>query len=223
MKAVIFDMDGLLFDTEASGRWAWEKALQNHGYLLTDAIYMQFVGRDMSHRERVLRACFGAHFPFESVKAQRISLGDQKEIEQGIALKPGAVQLLESLFGMDVPIGLATGTVRARALRRLESAGIRNYFHAVVGGDEVRNGKPAPDVFLEAGRRLGVCPQGCLVFEDSCAGIRAASDAGMRAVMVPDLEQPTPDIERLAYSVLASLEDAAGRLAELLALRALPP
>lgn len=104
IEAVIFEMDGLLFDTEASGRWAWEKALENHGYSLTDAIYLQFVGRDMSHRERVLRTCFGAQFPFESVKAQRLSLGDQKEIEQGIALKPGAVQLLESLSGMGSPI-----------------------------------------------------------------------------------------------------------------------
>lgn len=216
IEAVIFDMDGLLFDTEATGRWAWDKSLESHGYAMTDDIYMQFVGRDMSHREYVLKMHFGLDFPFESVKALRILLGDSREIESGLKIKPGAVQLLAAFSKLGIPIGLATGTVRDRTLRRLQGAGIRNYFRAIVAGDEVHRGKPFPDVYFEASQRLGISPQKCIVFEDSCAGVQAAMAAGMRVVMVPDLERPTPDIKNMAYCILPSLIEAIERLPKLM-------
>jgi len=123
---------------------------------MTDAIYRQFVGRDMRHRERILKAHFGTQFPFESVKTQRIVFGDKREIEQGLALKPGVLELLDHFCHLDVRIGLATGTVRERTQRRLKSAGIEKFFHAIVAGDEVQRGKPALDIFLETSRQLAV-------------------------------------------------------------------
>lgn len=216
IDAVIFDMDGLLFDTEAIGRWAWAQALADHGYELTEAIYRQFIGRDMRHREAVLLETFGPAFPLEGVKARRLALGDEREVREGVPTKPGALELLATLAALGMPMGLATGTRRSRAVRRLEQAGITHHFRAIVAGDEVKNGKPAPDIYLAAGRALAAPPEHCLVFEDAAAGIIAATTAGMRAVMVPDLEPPSPDVARLAYRVLPSLAQAVDELPELI-------
>jgi len=214
-QAIIFDMDGLLLDTELTGRWAWNKALENHGYQMTDEIYLEFVGRDMSHRETVLKAYFGQQFPFESVKNQRISLGDAKETQDGLLVKPGVLDLLRILAKMEIPMGLATGTIRSRTLRRLASTGIHHYFSAIVTGEDVLHGKPAPDLFLEASRIMQIDPQQCVVFEDSCAGIKAASAAGMCPIMVPDLEKPSIEIENIVYCVLSSLENVDALLEKL--------
>jgi HAD superfamily hydrolase (TIGR01509 family) len=215
-RAVIFDMDGLLFDTEQTGRWAWDKALELHGYQLTDEVYREFVGRDMTHRKAILMARFGEQFPFDSVKNQRIELGDAMEIEQGLEPKPGALELLATLGKAEIPIALATGTARARTFRRLDSVNIREHFAAIVTSEDVAYGKPAPDIYLEASRRIATPPGDCIVFEDSCAGVEAAAAAGMCVIMVPDLERPSHEIEEQAHRVLRSLEDAAAVLAELL-------
>lgn len=217
IDAVIFDMDGLLFDTEAIGRWAWAQALADHGFELTDAVYRQFIGRDMRHREAVLRETFGPAFPLEAVKARRLAVGDEREVREGVPMKPGALELLATLAALGMPLGLATGTRRSRALRRLEQAGITHHFRAIVAGDEVQNGKPAPDIYLAVSRALAVPPERCLVFEDAAAGIVAASAAGMRPVMIPDLEPPAPETTRLARCVLPSLAQAVEALPELIA------
>lgn len=211
-KAVIFDMDGLIFDTERIARWAWNRALENQGYTMSDELfndlYMEFIGRDLSWRKKCLQRIYGESFPFESVTAQRIEIGDSLEIREGLPLKPGVLDLLNHLSELGVILGLATGTSLIRTIRRLTDTGINEYFATIVTSENVSQGKPAPDIFLEASLRLDVVPSQCVVFEDSCAGVTAALSAGMCTIMVPDLEQPTPQIKSLVYQVLNSLEQA---------------
>lgn len=206
IRAAIFDMDGLLFDTESIARWAWKQALASHGYLMSDDFYHEFVGRDLSWREKVLKERYGSSFPFDSVTAQRIEIGDRRELQEGLPLKSGVLDLLKRLSHLGIVIALATGTSRHRTIRRLTNAGILQYFTTIVTSEDVTQGKPAPDIYLEASRRINVAPVQCVVFEDSCVGIEAAFSAGMYPIMIPDIEQPSPEIRCLAYQVLDSLE-----------------
>ncbi|YAF94608.1 MAG: HAD family hydrolase [Nodularia sp. CChRGM 3473] len=214
-RAAIFDMDGLLFDTESIARWAWKQSLKNHGYTMSDDLYIEFVGRDLSWREKLLKKIYGASLPFESVTVQRIEIGDERELREGLPMKPGVLDLLHQLSSLGVIMGLATGTARTRAIRRLTNAGIQQYFTTIVTSEDVAEGKPAPDIFLEASRRMNIAPLECVVFEDSSVGVEAAFRAGMCPIMVPDIEQPSPEIKGLAYRVLNSLEQASELLAGL--------
>lgn len=204
--AVIFDMDGLLLDTEATSRWAWDQAMAEHGYRMTDDIYQQFIGLVMNDRVKILQYIFGAAFPSQSVIARRIELGDTREIQQGLVVKPGALELVRALAAQEIPLAVATGTFASRALRRLKSIGLVQHFQTIVTGDQVSAGKPAPDIFLAASHRLAIAAEACLVLEDSCAGVQAAHAAGMPVIMVPDMEPPTPNIAALAYRITPSLQ-----------------
>jgi HAD superfamily hydrolase (TIGR01509 family) len=214
IQAAIFDMDGLLFDTESIARWAWKNALKNHGYMISDDFYNEFVGRDLSWRKKILKKRYGESFPFESVTAQRIEIGDERELREGLPVKAGVLNLLNRLNNLGVIIGLGTGTSRSRTVRRLTKAGIQQYFTTIVTSEDVAEGKPAPDIFLEVSRRINVAPLQCVVFEDSCVGVEAAFTAKMCTIMVPDIEQPSPEIRRLAYRVLNSLEEVSELLLE---------
>ncbi|ARV59994.1 HAD family hydrolase [Nostocales cyanobacterium HT-58-2] len=218
-KAAIFDMDGLLFDTESIARWAWKKALENHGYTMShdlfNNLYKEFIGRDLSWREKFLKTRYGESFPFESVTLERIEIGDEREMKEGLPMKPGVLKLLNQLSGLGVILGLATGTSFIRTIRRLTSARIDQYFATIVTSEDVTYGKPAPDIFLEVSRRIHVAPHECVVFEDSCVGIEGASSARMCPIMIPDLEQPSAQTKSLAYRVLHSLEQADELLEEL--------
>ncbi|QLE56626.1 HAD family phosphatase [Nostoc sp. TCL26-01] len=205
IRAAIFDMDGLLFDTESIARWAWQQALASHGYVMSDDFYSEFVGRDLSWREKILKQKYGNNFPFEAVKRQRIEIGDRRELQEGLSIKAGVLDLLGQLNNLGIVIALATGTSRSRTIRRLNNAAILHHFTTIVTSEDVAQGKPAPDIYLEVSRRINVAPVQCLVFEDSCVGVEAAFSAGMYPIMVPDIEQPSPEIRCLAYQVFDSL------------------
>jgi len=219
-QAVIFDMDGLMFDTERIARQGWQNALTERGYQLTDELYEQLVGRTIPDVSAILQRTFGPQFQFEQIYTQRQTFYQDYLLNNGIPIKPGLTRLLRFLRRKDIAKAVASSTPRAFGLKKLSLAGLSDEFDATAFGDEVESGKPSPQVFLQAAARLNIPPKECIVLEDSEAGIQASHRAGMLPIMVPDVKYPSPEIERLAFRVLPSLEAAIPALAELLGIEA---
>jgi HAD superfamily hydrolase (TIGR01509 family) len=203
---VIFDMDGLLFDTEALWQEALLAAGAEHGHEIPHEVYKNSIGVRRSHCGPLFLAHFGADFAF----------GDFHAIwrrhfwliaESKPALKPGVSELLEALDQLRLPRAIATSSSRTTVERHLTSHGLTDRFDAIVCRGDYENGKPAPDPFLKAAERLGVEPRACLALEDSHIGVRSAAAAGMMTVMVPDLLEPTEDICTLCAFVAHDLHE----------------
>jgi HAD superfamily hydrolase (TIGR01509 family) len=207
LSAVILDMDGLMFDTERLARDAWRRAMAEHGYALDDEVYLSVVGRTVEGACGAFVDAFGPGLPILDIEAAKARYL-REMLEPGPPLKHGLLALLDGLEALGLPLAVASATARAEVERRLVGVGLLARFGAVVGGDEVALGKPAPDLFLVAAARLGASPAECLVFEDSEAGVNAAAAAGMAVVMVPDLVEPSPSARVLAEAVLPSLAEA---------------
>ncbi|QFY42706.1 HAD family phosphatase [Candidatus Methylospira mobilis] len=204
-SAAVFDMDGLLLDSERPIRDIWRLVASEFGLVLSDEIYLQWVGRRYADVAEQYGGIFGERRLFdEACGLVRTRVSDFYEAE-GFAVKTGAVELLSLLNERGIPCCVASSTRHAEVRHRLERAGLRAYFDAIAGGDEASNGKPHPDLFLLAAERLGVNPRHCLVFEDSEHGAQGALAAGMSAVIVPDLKTPAPDTAALCLAVLESL------------------
>jgi len=208
-SGVIFDMDGLMVDTERIARIAWQEASRAAGYEMSDAVFSLMIGRSKRDSGELMRQHLGSGFDFERVHAAT-GIVFEKIIERdGLPLKPGIRELLGRLREGNIPLGVATSTRNPVATQRLESASLLKYFTVVVTGDQVTRGKPEPDIFLEAVRRLGIDARTSYALEDSFAGVRSAHGAGLRVIMVPDLLQPTPEITALTFAVAKSLHEAA--------------
>lgn len=210
-EAVIFDMDGLLLDSERPIRDAWIEVGGEIGVALDAPTYQRVIGRNMTEVRAILGEVFGAE-AYEAAAARVADLLEARHAERGYAPKAGAGELLAWLAGRGVSCGLASSSYRAKIERRLGQVALLEYFAAIAGGDEVARGKPSPDVYLLAAQRLGVDPAACLAFEDSDNGARAALDAGMRVVVVPDLVPPRPEVA--ARCMLLDSLDAARALCE---------
>lgn len=218
IRAVVFDMDGLMLDTEPIYKVAWQAASAALGYALDDAFYASFVGRPNVECERDLRERFGSRFPLDRFRTGWPPLWRAEAATRGITKKAGLLELLAFLETQEVALAVATSTEADDAAFTLGAAGLDRRFSVIVTGDEVARGKPAPDIYLEAARRLNVSPQACVALEDSEAGILAASRAGMVALLVPD-SQPTPTAANAAFRVLPTLVDARETIRELLTQR----
>lgn len=212
ITAVIFDMDGLMIDTERMAQRAWQRAGAEFGFTLPDALYLQAVGRTAKSTAELFRAGMGATFPFEAVYERKQHYLYSAIEEEGIPTKAGLLELLALVEQQGLAKAVATSTARVLAIKKLTAAGLLPYFDTMVCGDEVTHGKPAPDIFLAAAAKLDVAPEYCVVLEDSSAGIKAAHAAGMRAIWVPDLIQPTPDLTPLAFRVLGDLYEVVALL-----------
>ncbi len=211
IRGVIFDMDGLMLDTEPLYRASWRQAALECGYDLTEAIHDRFVGRNRKDSEQVLVDTFGPEFPLEKFRAT-VRQCEDRAFSGPVSKKPGLEQLLSFLEARQVPKAVATSTDRRIALHLLAATELLGRFSAVATGDEVANGKPSPDLFLLAAERLGVEPAACLVLEDSDTGVAAAHRAGMGVYIVPDLLPPSAAAEGMAQGTFRSLSDVAQHL-----------
>lgn len=219
LQAVVFDMDGLLLDTETMFREVARAVCSELGFEMLDDIHLSMIGLPAERGEAVLRERFGTSFPLDRYRTGcRTLFRDRCRVE--VPVKSGAQDILERLETLGIPTAVATSTARAPALDHLRRAGLLGLFRTVVTRDDVSRGKPDPDPFLLAASRLGVDPRHCLALEDSHNGIRAAHAAGMHVVMVPDLLPPTDEIAGLCAAVMPDLhavreavERALGRLA----------
>jgi HAD superfamily hydrolase (TIGR01509 family) len=215
VEAVIFDMDGLMLDSEQMAKIAWRRALADWGLVLPDDLYLQLIGRAAPDTKALLIQAFGAALPVEEAYARKQRYLDEAIALGGVPIKPGLLELLDFLDIRRIPKAVASSTHRAFVLRKLGIAGVIARFDAIACGDEVANGKPAPDVFLLAAERIGIAAARCVVLEDSDAGIHGAHAAGMIPILVPDLKPPSAEIVALAHRVFPSLLEVRGYLAAL--------
>jgi HAD superfamily hydrolase (TIGR01509 family) len=186
---VIFDMDGVLFDTERLAVAAWQEAARLLGVHIPEPVIVETIGLSAENTRQVYRRHLGDGFAYDDVLQERLRIG-WEQVREGAPVKPGVQDLLAFLDRRGTRAALATSTSARRAIHLLTTAGMMDSFAAVVTGDQVARSKPAPDLFLEAARRCGVQPGRCLVVEDSDFGIMAAHSAGMRTVFVRDIKAP---------------------------------
>jgi HAD superfamily hydrolase (TIGR01509 family) len=178
--AAVFDLDGTLIDTEPFYRAAFHDAARDFGLAVPRGFYASLVGVASNERGALLHGAFGGAFPLEAFMAAYYAHRAAR-LPASIPLCPGAASLLRHL---GLPRAIATSASRRTALAHLERAGLRAQFQHVVTRDDVRRGKPAPDIFLRAAKRLGACPGHCVVIEDSAHGVVAAHAAGMPVVLI---------------------------------------
>jgi HAD superfamily hydrolase (TIGR01509 family) len=214
-SAVIFDMDGLMLDTEPLAARAWEEAAARAGVGFDMSLASRMIGRNFADCSLMIRAHYAADYPVDTLLAHWHAAYDAIVSREGLALKPGVCELIDWLAARDIPRAVATSTRLDRALAKLAHVDVLAHFAAVVGGDEIERGKPAPDIYLEAARRLAVAPAACVVLEDSEPGVRGALAAGMTPIMVPDRLPPSADLLLAAPLVEASLHDVITRFAAL--------
>ncbi len=210
VDAVIFDMDGTLFDTERLTFYSWDAAEDEFGIEFPLKARLDIIGRQRNDILRIMGETFGG-------KADPVTVHDYAAMwtrmymeRYGVPEKGHPARVLETLRSCGVRTALATSTRRMHAEYNLERAGIAELFDATVCGGEAAHGKPEPDIFLLAAEKLGADPARCFVVEDSANGIRAGHAAGMRVIMVPDLIAPKKEITSLCEVVLPNLDDVPG-------------
>lgn len=214
IKAVIFDMDGLMIDTEKLLVKYWLEAASYYGYNLNREQILGIRSLAAKYAIPKLQAEIGEDFDYYSVRTLRIQLMNQHIEKYGLDEKPGLGELLDYLKEHNYPIAVATATDLERTKRYLGSLDRLKYFDQIVCASMVANGKPAPDIYLEAAVRLNVSPEDCMALEDSPNGIMSAYCAGMRPVMVPDLSEPDEDTRKLLYRCVGDLTEVISLLEE---------
>jgi HAD superfamily hydrolase (TIGR01509 family) len=210
--AAVFDMDGLLFDSEVLHRDAAREAAAEHGCVLPDAVFLSLIGGSWQDNRARLLDHFGAAFAVDDFEAAW-DRHYARRAAAGPALKRGVAALLGLLDARGLPRAIATSSSHEAVRRNLAAHGLAGRFDAVVARGDYARGKPAPDPFLRAAELLGVPPAACLALEDSPHGVRAAAAAGMVVVMVPDLVPACDADRRLCRAVAADLV-AVARLIE---------
>ena len=209
MEAVIFDMDGLMFDTERLAMEGWMQAGKSFGLDIPYRVVIETAGRNTADTRSILERGLGRKIPFDELRELRFSYVWDTVDRCGVPVKAGLTRLLDLLDLRRVPRAVATSTERTKTEKLLRMSGLSARFPVLVCGDEVSRGKPAPDIVFAAAKRLGAEPAGCAVLEDSESGIRAAHRAGMIALLVPDLREPGNEVRALASGCFPSLVEAA--------------
>jgi HAD superfamily hydrolase (TIGR01509 family) len=211
VEAVIFDMDGLLIDTEAVYIKAYMAGAAIMGVEMPLAFCHSMIGTPSPECDRMIQEFFGPAFPLDDFNGH-VNGHAHRLLEAGVPVKPGAAELLAFLSERGLPLAVATSSSRRTTERHLGRAGLLGHFHALATRDDVVRGKPHPDIHLEAARRLGAAPERCLAFEDSNTGLTAAHAAGTMAIMVPDIMAPTDESRGKCLAVLPDLHAALGLL-----------
>lgn len=205
-KAVVFDMDGLLCDTEVVYRDSMFATAREHGHEMPLSLFKSMIGLPGPSSDRKVLDHFGEDFPLQAFNTRVMEHVDLA-CEAGIALKAGVIELLDHLDELGLPRAIATSSSHRGVEAHLSRSGIIPRFNTIVARGDYALGKPNPDPFLTAAGRLGVDPRDCLALEDSHNGVRAAAAAGMMTIMVPDLLDPTEEMHGLCIRIAKDLHE----------------
>lgn len=205
IKTVIFDLDGVIFDSEQVVRQGWQYAAQALQLSGVDELFLQCVGTNHVHTKQVLQRQFGAQFSYEEFRKYTREFFYQYTSMHGLPLKKGVRELLAYLKEQGYTIGLASSSTLQYILNGLRQAELIDYFQVIVSGENLQRSKPEPDIYLMACEKLGVRPAEAYAIEDSYNGIRSASRAGMQPMMVPDLLPVTAEMRELGAMTFANL------------------
>jgi HAD superfamily hydrolase (TIGR01509 family) len=204
-------MDGTLIDSEAVYVAAMQEAADALALALPLSLCHAMVGVPSHECNLMLQEHYGTGFDLDVFRGH-FSTSVQRQMSERVPVKPGVVELLDFLRDRGLPLAIATSAARATAERNLGRAGLLDRFDAVATRDDVEHPKPAPDLYLEAARRLGVTPEHCVAFEDSSIGVIAAHAAGMRAVMVLDILPPTDEARAKCFHIAEDLHEVLRRM-----------
>ena len=207
IKAVIFDMDGILIDTERISFNAFKEVLKGYNYEMSEEFYLTMIGRNVKSIKEVMLSEYGSSFPFDEIYEKKVKIAVETIDRDGVIIKPGVHELVDYLKDNNYRIAVATSTRKERAHYLLEQIGIKDKVDYIICGDQVVNSKPDPEIFLKAAKGIGIEPQNCMVIEDSDAGILAASRAGLPGINVPDMKKPDENMKKLAFKICSSLLD----------------
>lgn len=211
-KAVVFDMDGLLFDTETLYNEALLNAAERMGYVMTSEVLLGMIGMPWAACEGYLRPHFGDGFDVERFMALSSAEFHAREAAE-LCMKQGVVEILDHLDACNLPRAIATSSARPTVDRHLIQFGLVGRFHAIVASGDYPRGKPAPDAYLTAAGCLAIHPADCLALEDSYTGVRAAAAAGMMTIMVPDILGPTDEMHALCVRIAQDLHEVRALIA----------
>lgn len=206
-EAYIFDMDGLLIDTE---RICWEcfrKACSEFSYEPDFEIYKKCIGRKPEEGNLILKQGFDPFIPFDNVHSKWNEFYRNYVDNEIIPLKPGVRFVLNLLYRNDTRLAVATSTNRESALRKLTRTGLIDFFDLVVSGDQIEHSKPDPEIYLTVAKQLNVKPEKCVAFEDSDSGVRSAFSAGMRTIQIIDLIYPAKEVRKLKHTIIKSFNN----------------
>lgn len=211
-EAVVFDMDGVIFDSERAVMNCWLELAQKYDIKDIEKPYFACVGTTMTRTREIMLETYGEDFPYDEYARESSLMYHEKYDGGKLPMKPGVMELLSYLKEKGKKIALASSTRRETVTNQLRWAGIIDYFDVIICGDMVARSKPAPDIFLRACQELGVSPENTYAIEDSYNGIRAAHAGQLRPIMVPDLLEANDEMRGMAECVCDNLNEVIGYL-----------
>lgn len=204
-KSIVFDMDGVIFDTETLVISCWDKVGKKYNIKNTGEVCRKCIGTNANKTAEIFKENYGKDFSYEKYSKEVSKLFHEIEDSEGIPVKKGARELLEYLRENNYKIGLASSTKIEIVTKELKDANLYNYFDTVVGGDMLKKSKPEPDIYLLACEKLNVNPKETFAIEDSFNGIKSAYRAKMKAIMVPDMLKPNEEIKEYTFKIFNDL------------------
>ena len=208
LSGVILDLDGVLIDTESISKRAWVQAAEEFGFFFSDSLYSKIAGRSVLSAQREIEEATEGLIDLESYMERSTFLYNEEMNCNGVQMMIGVQELLDFLDQANLSVAIATSTSRFQADTKLNRSGLQGKINKIVTGDQIENGKPAPDLFLLAAQEISTPPGQCVVIEDSEAGIIGAKSAGMIPIMVPSTIAPSTTAKELSYAVVPSLYEA---------------